>query len=353
MKIAVLSRGGVPGLRWGLEQAGNQIKNLDQAEAGLLSLERRPGSRLLKARFRSTQNGQEVIRAFQCTEAEARGLPGFTGSTLAYSSREMLAEELKGWDQVLLCKGTFMTLDDIAWLAQRFELTYLMWDTVTCGPPNRVRNHGERGALCHSVITTGAESAAWFRARRPEQRVVQIYQGFRPSIWQPAPEAVPARRREVLFTGALYSGDGGRKGKLDLLRGARLPVVHINHDQGVFFEKAALRYSQAAITLNFVPQQSPGSFSNRVVRVLASGGFLLSEWCEDLGRVFRDGEELVLFRNDAEMVALAGRLLGDEEERRRIREQGLARVQEFSWDRQAEKYLRFLTGEEVTDDGQR
>ncbi len=72
------------------------------------------------------------------------------------------------------------------------------------------------------------------------------------------------------------------------------------------------------ILLNVPKCHSLAAVPPRVFEILACGGFLLTTEGEGLGRYFRDGEDLVVFRSREELLEKARHYLEHPEERRRI-----------------------------------
>lgn len=333
MKLLVVHRGTSTGLMEGLREAGAHVDE-----------------QVIDCAFAATRNG--MLRY------QWRGEHGAVRDQLVHPkdappgliTRESFASRAATYDSVLILKGMQFSLEDIEWLRERADLTHVLFDTITCGPPGREREHGERALRCTRAIATGREAVEWLRARS-ERPVAQIIQGFRPRFWLRSPQEHTQKNKVIAFTGSAYTGDGGRGDKLSVLRRERFDVAHYGcrHAplQPVYFENASRVYNRAAIVLNFVP--GPGTFSNRVVRVLASGGCLLSEYANDLTPIFGSG--LVQFRDDGEMIACVRELLGSPSEREAIAEVGHARAKAYTWAKQGEKYLRFIRGEHVVDDG--
>ena len=74
--------------------------------------------------------------------------------------------------------------------------------------------------------------------------------------------------------------------------------------------------------------------------VLACGGFLISNYQEELAEYFRIGEELVTYTDVEELVYLCDYFLREEEQRKRIAIAGQKRVKEaFSFERALQQIL--------------
>lgn len=92
----------------------------------------------------------------------------------------------------------------------------------------------------------------------------------------------------------------------------------------VFGEDLVKIYHRAKIVLNLC---RPGSgFSVRVFQVMGSGAFLLSEYCADLEKVFKQGTHLDWFHSEAELLKKITKYLRHSDERKRIARQGAKEV---------------------------
>lgn len=66
----------------------------------------------------------------------------------------------------------------------------------------------------------------------------------------------------------------------------------------------------------------------RVLDILASGGFVISNFQEELAEYFRLGEEIITYGDIEELYYLVNYYLQHEEERKEIAARGLQRVKE-------------------------
>jgi len=64
----------------------------------------------------------------------------------------------------------------------------------------------------------------------------------------------------------------------------------------------------------------------RVFQAMATGAFMLSEYCVDLEKVFKRETHLDWFRDETELVEKIKMYLNESEKRRSIAEQGAERV---------------------------
>ena len=115
---------------------------------------------------------------------------------------------------------------------------------------------------------------------------------------------------EVTFIGNPY---GDRSDKLRQLDRS------IGLISNAFGSSHAIAVSRSKINLNFCTSDGP---SNRVYKVLAAGGFLLSDDWLDREKEFEDGKHLVVFKDMEDARKKIAYYLEHEEERQRIAEEG-------------------------------
>ena len=268
---------------------------------------------------------------------------------------EYVAQKAEDCDTVLICKGHgpghTIGLRDYNLIIEKCpDTTYLLWDSVSgsgCGPPCRPKNITPRGMPCSRIILTGTEGARWFRKQGYEGRIAQIYQGCRHRIWKPGTYPRGEQNRLCFFGIGSYTGDGGRRPKFEAIRNAGFKIFHSNH---LFHEKAANAYWNSAICLNFVCGDLT---SNRLMRILSSGGFCLTEQNVDIDHSFTDGVELAKFkaRDIPGMLEQVKRYMAQPELRDEIAMRGHEWTRDKSWAHQAEKIVRFIQGEDIPADG--
>lgn len=95
---------------------------------------------------------------------------------------------------------------------------------------------------------------------------------------------------------------------------------------GISYQKAFEIYHNTKINLNITLHCIETGVPQRVFDVLASGGFLLSNYQKELVELFEPGKELVLFHNMQELEELTEYYLSHEEERRAIARAGQKKI---------------------------
>ena len=114
--------------------------------------------------------------------------------------------------------------------------------------------------------------------------------------------------------------------------GERLDTIkHIKHNirlvNNVFGEKHAQEVSKTKINLNFCTNQGA---SDRVYKIMAAGGFLLTNDWVGRDKDFIDGKDLVIFKDSQDLDSKISFYLKNENERKVIAENGKNKVQRFN-----------------------
>lgn len=264
---------------------------------------------------------------------------------------EHVARQSEDCDTVMIGKGTVIPMDIYKnMISMCPDTTYLTFDSISgkgCGPPNRPIECGPRGLMCDRILLTGTEGARWFRQHGYEGRIGQVYQGCRHHIWKPGVLPRENQNRLCFLGSGHYRGDGGRRAKFKAIKNAGYPMYY---SRRIFHEEAAKVYWNSAICANF----SCGDItSNRVVRILSSGGFCLTESNADIEHSFTDGQELAIFKkgNIPHMLDRIRYYMDKPKLRHEIAMRGHEWTRDKSWTHQAEKMVRFIRGENVPADG--
>jgi spore maturation protein CgeB len=112
---------------------------------------------------------------------------------------------------------------------------------------------------------------------------------------------------DVSFIGSL------KEHRLDYWRKYNFTII-----DGAYGIEHSIAVSKSRINLNF----THGGCSDRVYKILASRGFLLTQPWPDMDKNFRPGEDFEVFSNPEEMVLLIHKYLSDNESRERIANNG-------------------------------
>lgn len=109
---------------------------------------------------------------------------------------------------------------------------------------------------------------------------------------------------------------------------SRVSRVHC-HPAADYHTEAPLLFTQSKINLNFTIPNIENGIPLRVFDILSSGGFLLTDYREELCKQFETGKDLVVFENTADLLQKADYYLTHEEERQQIARNGQKKVQHF------------------------
>jgi hypothetical protein len=166
--------------------------------------------------------------------------------------------------------------------------------------------------------------------------------GFDNVFWLPAfnlnPHEQPLFEEyhyPVSFVGQAGRWHPYRKYLLDRLRAKGVQINHFSVPQ----DEAAQIYSRSLINLNC---SLNGDLNLRVFEVLSSGGFLLTDRLSEesgLELLFNDGEHLVCFKNEKDLLEKIGYFLGHPDEAKEIARNG---YEEFKRNHTPEKKIREL-----------
>lgn len=100
-------------------------------------------------------------------------------------------------------------------------------------------------------------------------------------------------------------------------------------------------FRESKINLNVTLRSIVSGIPLRVLDIMGAGGFLLSNYQPELAEYFVDGQEMVMFGSQEEMLEKAAYYLEHDEERKEIAYRGWKKVQEhFSYDIQLKKILK-------------
>jgi len=88
-------------------------------------------------------------------------------------------------------------------------------------------------------------------------------------------------------------------------------------------------YANSQIVLNITMEQGLSSMNYRVLEVLASGGFLLTDYKEDTAEYFESGRELVFYNNNSDLTEKISEYLENETQRNEISLNGRNKVLKF------------------------
>ena len=119
-----------------------------------------------------------------------------------------------------------------------------------------------------------------------------------------------------------------------------LPQI-INYGYADYDTKMPAIFRESAINLNITLRSIQSGIPLRVLDILACGGFLITNWQQEIEDYFVIGEELVTFDSLEELLSKTEYYLKHPEERRQIAEAGKKKVEElFSYKEAIESIAR-------------
>lgn len=227
-----------------------------------------------------------------------------------------------------------------------WRLVFWSADSIACGPRDG-RQDGmlQRVLAFDDVIFTGYEACKFMRENGYEGRLAQVFQGFRPEVWHPTP-ASPVRNTapKVSFLGSFYQGDGGRRRILDSIRHIGFKLNIGTH---VYLEHAAAMYRTSRINLNIACGEI---ISNRMIRILAAGGFCLTPVLKDLQEGYPEGTVATYEYQDLkDLHEKVRHYMKYPDEAAEIAARGLELARTRPWLVQMGKVMKFLDGESICD----
>lgn len=232
-------------------------------------------------------------------------------------------------------------------------------------PDNSAAAHGPE--LQHSLETYDLVCAAHahvvpqLKAMNLPGVLAHVAHGYDADVHVPPPRVIGDFAVDVAFVGSHSPGKEkllaellGQRPKLDLaIWGDRWDenlgagaLRRYLRGSAVTGQRYARAVSEPAITLGLTSEAAPGathgdSVTTRSVEIPACGGFLLHQRNPEIGKLYREGEEIACFDGAEELALQVDRYLGDAAERERIRKNGYARcVPSYSYDERMAELLR-------------
>lgn len=104
-------------------------------------------------------------------------------------------------------------------------------------------------------------------------------------------------------------------------------------------------FYSSKINLNITLRSIASGVPARVFDIMSVGGFVLSNWQEEIPELFVEGKEIATFKSPEELIDKADYYLRHENERVRIAVNGYRKVKEhYTWEHQLEKIISIIQG---------
>ncbi len=118
-----------------------------------------------------------------------------------------------------------------------------------------------------------------------------------------------------------------------------IPHIH-NMGTAKTLSEMPIIFNQSRINLNITSKIIRTGLPLRIFDILSSGGFLISNYQEEIPELFEPGEELVVYTDLEELKYLVGYYLDHDRERERIAKQGFIKLRDnYTYEKQMEKML--------------
>jgi len=164
-------------------------------------------------------------------------------------------------------------------------------------------------------------------ARKYNENVYRLQGGFNSKVHRPFD--IP-KRRDVVFIGGLRN-----RSRIEYRKAVNFEVVG-----NVYNEKHSRIVSETKINLNFT--KGDGT-SNRIYKLMAAGGFVLTQPWYRMGEDFEISKDLDVFRTPEELRSKIKYYLKHEEEREKIAEYGFKTVQKYDNNNYAKKIIEKIS----------
>lgn len=139
------------------------------------------------------------------------------------------------------------------------------------------------------------------------------------------------------FRVVLHTTDTVEKGQLGNVE-VRLPVRP--------GKDAAVVYAGSKINLNISLKGIEGGTPQRVMDIMGSGGFVLTNYCEETAELFEEDKEIVMFKTPEELFEKVEYYLRHDGERERIAKAGQRKVREcYTYERKLKQLMEWVERE--------
>lgn len=128
--------------------------------------------------------------------------------------------------------------------------------------------------------------------------------------------------------------------RLNLLEGEYLKSYKNSYKGFLQTEKELAQvYADSKIVLNITMEQGLSSMNYRVLEVLASGGFLLTDFKQDTAEYFSAEEDLVFYKDREELIERISKYIQDDTTRAEIARSGKEKVLKNHTSKQRARYI--------------
>jgi len=222
------------------------------------------------------------------------------------------------YDLILLAKADSVNYRFLPVLNMHSRTCYFFMDAMDQVRRVNASAYAQRATWASSTFSDVAD-----HFQQVNEQSYWIMQGIDPERFTVRPQHRPYKY-DVVFVGT-YNTERARI--IGLLKDHEINLVCFGtgwKNDPVFADKLVSIYQESKIVLNLT--RIGDGFSVRVFQAMATGAFMLSEYCVDLEKVFKRETHLDWFRDETELVEKIKMYLNESEKRRSIAEQGAERV---------------------------
>lgn len=167
-----------------------------------------------------------------------------------------------------------------------------------------------------------------------------ITEGYNSKVFKPSKKSMN-KTFDVIFTGSISPK---REKYINFLKKNKINVYCFGkgwENNPIYLEELASNYRKSKIILNFT--RGNIGFSDRVFLSMGTGTLLLTEYCNDIGKLFKKKIHLDWFKTPEELLKLINFYLKNDELREKLSQQGEQFVRKhYTWEKIVEKILKIV-----------
>jgi spore maturation protein CgeB len=222
-------------------------------------------------------------------------------------------------DLVVFSKCAEISLDAVKKICQDYNSCYWYMDPIT----SLRDDYLQKASHCSFAVTAIPNTLDSFL--NVNENSYLVYEGFDHSVDKPCDEK---KQLDVTFIGSLHSD------RAEMLMNLEPNVSNIT---GAFGDVHAKVVAASRVNLNV---STSGAASDRVFKVMAAGGFLMSTDWDGRENLFVDGEHIVIYKDKEDLQKKITYYLSNYHEAEKIAQAGLSEVQKYNRDEWAKNIVK-------------
>jgi len=227
-------------------------------------------------------------------------------------------------DLVVFSKCAELSVDTIKFISDRYKTCYWYMDPLT----SLREDYLVKASSCTYAVTAVPNTVDAFK--KVNNNTFLVYEGFDHTIDQPIKGE---KQFDASFIGSLHSS------RKEMLSNIHPNIAHITGAYGADHARAV---SASRININI---STSGGASDRVFKVLAAGGFLLTTDWDGREKLFKDKKHLAIFSDKKDLQNKIQYYLANQDELESIANAGLKEVQKYNREKWALEIVRILEEE--------